>query len=510
MRTTIAITLLLLGLFSATAQDFMLVHKSDTILKYPVSPGVTTADIKSNTFHAVYDKNRSLYIVEDNKLHFSKADIIVNPFNATDNKIKKQLDNYAINMLIDYNENQDNLLVSPLSASTLYSMVSNFTDEQTMRLYLKNMGLEKFSIDQVNSCCVKLNEKIRKMSVKSLEMDEDETGKFIMENSVWLRQNDTIYNSFLNVSDGYNVNVKGIDLATGAGVMEATQSIRNMMQGESYDLERNSWDNVSSIVTSAMDFQYAWGNSVTDDWGMTFDNIDGTQTTCDFIYSDYDTPFGQFDNFDILEMPYYGNGNDNFSTYIVLPHEEVNLTQCLNDLKELGMDHYIDQMALPDEYTQLDIEIPMFKCEGVFGLNSQKQDIPYDIRQLYISNLPDVSPNGFKLDDIYQAYSIQFDQYGTSVKTETTEVIIDDDPGGTVITTGEEEIDPDDEPGGTNEPEIMVVDFHAVRPFAVFIKDKSTNFIAYACYINNLENVAVRNETQKHLAAGHVKHRTRK
>ncbi len=468
------------------AQDYLLVHTKDSILKYEVSPEATV-EFKNDFKTTKFDDKHSIYVVEGGKEQFKKTEFINEPTNDTDDNIRKHLDNYAVDMLIDYSQNKDNLLVSPLSASTLYSMVSNFTDTVTLKLYLKNMGLEKFTVKEVNSCCVKLNEKLRKVTEISNENYINRPGRFVVENSMWLRQNDTIYNSFLDVADAYNVTVKGIDFSTGAGVLEATQNIRDMMKDETFNLERNSWDNVSSIVTSAMDFQYSWGPSVGSENGkVTFDNADGTETQCYMISSSESMPFAMFDNFDMLEMPYNSNGNENFSTYFVLPREFSSLEQALADIQEMGMDQCISKLKIhKDRYKELkemDILIPKFKCEGVFGLNSQKESVSYDIRQLYLSNLPDVSPNGFSLDDIYQAYSIQLDEHGTSVKTQTVDVVPwKPEWAASGEPTGEQEIELEE-----RFPDI--IEFYAVRPFAVFIKDKDLNFIAYACCINNMKN----------------------
>ena len=305
MKKLFAIVLILAGAGQICAQDYLLIHTKDSILKFEVSPEATV-EFNNTVKTAKFDTNHSIFVVEGGKKQFKKDDIVNKPTNDTDDVIKKQLGNYAVDMLIDYSQNKDNLLVSPLSASTLYSMVSNFTDTVTLKLYLKNMGLEKFTIGQVNSCCVKLNEKLRKVTENSLENYEDRPGRFIVENSMWLRQNDTIYNSFLDVADAYNVKVKGIDLSNANGVREATQSIREMMKDETFNIERNSWDNVSSIVTSAMDFKYAWGPNVESENGkVTFDNADGTSTDCDMISSSDAMPFAMFDNFDMLEMVFF-------------------------------------------------------------------------------------------------------------------------------------------------------------------------------------------------------------
>ena len=73
------------------------------------------------------------------------------------------------------------------------------------------------------------------------------------------------------------------------------------------------------------------------------------------------------------------------------------------------------------------------------------------------------------------------DETGTSVKTQTIDMeTYEPDNGGDDLVGDTEEvgIDVDDY------PETFV--FHVNRPFAVFIKDKDKNFIAFACCINDL------------------------
>lgn len=72
--------------------------------------------------------------------------------------INSALENYSVTMLIDYSKNtKKNTLLSPMSATLLYSMISNLMDDTSGSQLQKQFGHAKFKSDDVNSYCRKLN-----------------------------------------------------------------------------------------------------------------------------------------------------------------------------------------------------------------------------------------------------------------------------------------------------------------------------------------------------------------
>ena len=412
MKKSFAITLFMfLGGAFAHAQDYILVHSKENIKKYEISTESTVEFKEDEAPTVVYNQDHSVFIAEGGKEVFSEADLEdPGPSAEIDKDILRCLDNYALDMLIQYSHQSNNILVSPLSATMLYSMVSNFTDQETMTNILNCMGLEQFTIEQVNKCCLRLNSKLRDVTQYSQDYYQNKPGRFIMENNMWLQKNDTIYNSFLKVADAYNVNVRGIDSMTAEDIISEAQDINILLEDGTYNLERPSWDNVSSIVTSSMDFQYAWGASAyvsgnDDNNHVTFDNVEVEQGDVFFEAFTFDTsedplPFVISNKFDILEMEYNRNGNERFSTYVFLPHEDVSLEECLTEVRRLGIDRCLDEVRIQKDSSghifSMDIAIPKFKMEGVWGLNSSNDDIPFDARQFFLTDIPEASPSNKK------------------------------------------------------------------------------------------------------------------
>ena len=101
-----------------------------------------------------YSQELRLYILENDTVAYSQMDVNAKLTDAECN-IGKKLSEYAVKMLVDYEQaDEENTVLSPLSATTLYSMMANFTEDNvgnSENCYKEEMGVANVSTDQLNS-----------------------------------------------------------------------------------------------------------------------------------------------------------------------------------------------------------------------------------------------------------------------------------------------------------------------------------------------------------------------
>lgn len=418
---------------------------------------------EEETVVGTYSTDYGLYIIDDSDDVNVNADDVTAEFNAVEMQIGKKLGDNAVSMLLDYGEDKKNIVVSPLNATILYSMMANFTDERKANTFHQGMGIDGFSIGDVNSYCQKVIYK------NEHAKDSQNENSLTIENCIWIRANESVYKSFMDMTKSYDVNVKGISFSSGSETEQMKSALMSKMSNDYSGLNRNTWDGVKSVITSSMTLKKEWSEKMNVIQGTEyeFENADGSISNYTMLKKQRKANYADFESFSILEIPC---SDIDYSMFVVYPHSTDLLNKSLQEIQQMGMGQCISLMR----EKVVDIEIPKFKYEGVTELNSQKNTVT-KIQKMYQVNMPKVSPKGFSLDNIYQACSIELTETGTYVKAQSTV------PGTTI--TSQPYIG--STPGGSS-PSVEVLSFHVNHPFAIFIRSSKTGSIPYACCMKKL------------------------
>lgn len=406
-----------------------------------------------------YDSNYGLYVIDDGQDIYEKGDSY-SAFNDTEEMIGKALNDYAVRMLIDYGNDNDNALLSPISASVLYSMMANFTDDNASNSFQEGMGISNYSMRDINSYC-------RKLMYRENTSGENLT----IQNNIWINNNSSVYNSFLSMAKMYKAKVKGIEFGSTAGNTAMNNSIGNKMKNVDIS-KKSSWDGVNMAVTSSMYLEKKWKKKMTvSSTKYEFVNIDGSIYEGKMLISTQYARYANYHNFDILEIPYEGA---DYCLYIVYPHESGLLKQSLQELNTVGFVTCINTM----KEEKVDIRIPKFKCEGLIDLNPSGKAAKTEIKNLFQTKLPKVSPSGFSLSDVYQACSMELNQEGMSVSVESSGIEVDiSEFIGTTPGSGSSSETPKSK------------EFLINHPFAIFFRSSKLGVIVYGSCIKNINNI---------------------
>ena len=454
--------------------------------------------IEKPGYDSIYNKDISLYVVDNDTIAYSNND---KEKKLTDNEVRigQSLSEYAVKMRIDYGQaNTENSIMSPLCATTLYSMMANFTSTgkaDNNNEYKKEININGSTTEELNS----YHRKIKDL-VKSSKVDEKSETECSVKNNIYIKEGSTIYRSFLSTSKSYGVAVKGIGL-NATGVSEINNSIRKHTGDSNIGISSNNSNNSNSIISSSLSFKQLWKESFyMDSLSCRFKPEGEDSIICKALVASRLMHFANFSSFDMIEIPY----KEKYSMYVMLPSQKSTLSKSLSDLYKAGLHkcitwvsdssrtyHYesiVDEIDTLKSDTIVNLYLPLFKHSATMELNSPS--VSSNKKGLYETNLPSVSPNGFKLGNIYQSCQLEITRDGTSATVESTAeiqhlaltttinhnfIII----GGIVEQPG----------GGQRRPKVIketvTIPCHIDRPFAIFIRDNETGAIPFsACIIN--------------------------
>ena len=404
--------------------------------------------------HSTYDSSRNLMLIEDDTIPYNPEDY-KQPFSSNERAIADKLSQYSVDLLEQYGSD-DNLIVSPVCVSLVHSMAANFEKDASENSYKKSLGLDE-EMEMVNSYSRKV------IDYADTYKSTDKDSAYSMSNKIWIESNLPIYRSFISVANFYKINAKGVDFNDERAVAAMGKQI-----DESDDSKWTSQDFLhvaKSFVSSSISFTQKWGVGFEERIGwLTFHNANGTTSDAlTFISTAGMLQFYETSTFYMVQIPY---NDKRFAMFLVIPKSADGFDEALEAVQVQGLSNCISKME--ERYMllgmpKLDIETDVF-----YG---KIERVGIDRRKLYATALSNVSPAGFRLDDIYQSCRLHIDEKGTAAKAISHEMPI-------IIRPSVETNTP---PGGE-----IPLTIWADVPFMMFIRENTLGTILFSSSIKKL------------------------
>lgn len=458
-------------------------------------------------YDSAYNASCGLYVIDNDTISYNLQDYN-SPLNSEEKMICKFLNEYAGKLLADYSgTNSENTMLSPFSASMLYSLMANFTDEQkNYNAFKESMGISSANNKDINSFFRKYLNK----SCQPSKFDANEE-QLSFDSNLWMDKKSAVYKSFLSTAKYYDFGVKGVDLERESSIDAINNFVNAKIGSNDALINKSSIEYSKPLVTASMTFKGEWEEKFVVDSAQTnlFENINGSKTHCKVFRSTRKGRYSNFDTFDMIEIPYKGGV---YSMFIVLPHTADGLSGSLTELQKQGVVRCMDLVSdttrtYHGEYliprdtitnygsytvvdtlitdTIFDIRIPKFKLCASTGLNPKNIVGNSATKLMYQTNLPKVSPNGYSLSNVFQSCSFEINELSTSASSDGFITVI-----GTYTGNSKYSIDPGPFEGtipkGRIIKETVVVPYHVLHPFAVFIRENQIGTIPFACSIKTL------------------------
>ncbi|MCM1355490.1 MAG: serpin family protein [Staphylococcus sp.] len=377
-----------------------------------------------------------------------RKDINLNP---TELEIVKANTSIGLNMLsyFDGNSEEDNFMVSPLSAQFVMGMLANGAQGKTLDEITAAMGTN--SIDELNDLCKRLLTELPKADKKTTLRSA---------NSAWFNKGYNVLPSYSKaIADFYSADASMIDLTT----VESMKMINDWCSSHTDGMipsviTKPYSQEIRFVLLNALYFKGEWSSpfSVDQTANKDFNNADGSVVKTLTMCKSLSAPYYNHPDFELARLTY---GNGAYAMTIVLPSKQSSLTKAL-----AALDGSVWAEWKSSRKTfELKLEFPKFKIATTTEINRYLQSL--GIKEVYCSDadLSAMTDRPAFLSTVDQYTAIEVDEKGTVAS---------------VVTKGEG-LD-----GANFDP--IVVDFHIDRPFAFVIEETSTGSILFVGRVNKL------------------------
>ena len=377
------------------------------------------------------------------------------PLTRTEQEMVKASNGFAIDFFRNINADENgNVLVSPLSLSSLLAMTNNGAEGNTEAELLKALGFENQNAEEVNAYYKNL--------VNGL-LTADETTKIGWGNSMWINKahaNEVKPTFKETISKEF-----GAELYTLAFDKKALDKINDWSYRKTNGCVTEILDELSpnaiSVLMNALYFKGIWKDPFEkkNTKSGNFWNH-GKQVFTKFMCQkmmEIDYYASEAEGVQLIELPY---GNEAFSMVVVLPNEGVEINDCIQGLTAEKWQNWMGNTA----NKIVNVELPKFKGEFTYEENLKAALQSMGIKDLFNADKCDLSgiAEGIYVGKIKQNTFIEVNEEGTEAAAVTVEEMI--------FSSGQEP---------------LTIDFIANRPFIYAIKEKSTNAILFMGKVTN-------------------------
>ena len=357
----------------------------------------------------------------------------------------------ALNMLKYFavNSENDNFMVSPLSAQFCLGMLANGASGNTLKEFVTELNVT--SLSELNSLNQRLSTELPKVDKKTA---------FRNANSMWLNKDFQVLPDYsLILSKVYNADATSLDLTTMSAVNKINRWCSDKTNGMiSKIFSEPLSDQVDMLLINALYFKGEWSEPF--EKGNTsdkeFTNADGSKVKVPMMQDSQTIRCLRSTDHYMFSLNY---GNEAYRMIVILPYEGYNLGGVL---ESFSMDDWA-KWKREGQVMECSLWMPKFKIDTDLRLNDFLLYLGIkDAFNPTNADFSNLSQKNVLLSDVWQLTSIEVDEKGTEAAAVTIGGIMDSLPIG-----------PD-------------MEIHVDRPFAFLIEETSTGAVLFAGRINKM------------------------
>ncbi len=249
-----------------------------------------------------------------------------------DNKFGLEL----FQLLNEEEEEDKNLMMSPLSVSLALAMAYNGAEGNTQEQMEEMLHKIGMTPDEINQSYKSL--------VKALE-SHDPKVELSIANAIFYHQAYHIKDDFISTNQSYyNAEVEDLDFSNTSATLEKVNGwVKNKTRDKIEKIiEQVSPYDVMYLINAIYfngEWTYSFDKDDTDD--RVFFLKDGSDIKVPTMFIKEDFNYLNTDKFELLEMPY---GGEKYSMLIFLPHENFSTDDVIQDLNPSNMQGWISNM----------------------------------------------------------------------------------------------------------------------------------------------------------------------
>ncbi|WP_319478994.1 serpin family protein [uncultured Draconibacterium sp.] len=355
--------------------------------------------------------------------------------------------------IYDWEEDADNIMVSPLSVSLALAMTYNGASGETKTAIEETLKVYGLSPDEINESYASLVAALQSLDPKVI---------LEIANAIYYRDGFPVEDDFVTTNQNYyDAEVEALDF----GSPQAVNTINDWVADKTHDKIDKIIDNISGdhvmFLLNAIYFKGIWQSEFEEDEtkDLPFYLQDGSTVQVPTMQKNESLPYYSNNVFRAIKLAY---GAGNYNMIVFLPQEENSLENIVN---ELGVDSWKNWMESFTDTVNIDLKLPRLKYKYEITLNDVLADMGMGVAFGDGADFTGINKGGgLKIDYVKHKTFIEVNEKGTEAAAVTIVAIV-------VTSVG---------------PQNM--QFNVNRPFLYAITEKDTDAILFMGTVKNPES----------------------
>ena len=350
-------------------------------------------------------------------------------------------------------ETEDNLMLSPLSASTALTMLLNGCESETYDQLKNTLAYpDGMDIQEINETY--------KMLIKQL-LEADPQVKMSLANAAFYREQFIVKQSYKDIlTQDFMANVQALDFNQPSALNTINQWASDNTNGKIPEVLNSISSDAVMFLMNALyfkgDWTYQFDKNKTAPSSFFLEN--GNQIQVDMMKGSIGSKRTTLSGAAIIEMPY---GRTNFSMVVMVPNNSI--SEFVSNLDASVWNEITTSLDRQNEWSEFDVMMPKFKFSNEKYLNVQLQSMGMnDAFSPTKADLSGISNANIYVSFVKQNTFVEVNEEGTEAAAVTTV--------GITLTS-------------------LSQNFPVNKPFVFAIRERTTNTLMFLGKVMNpLEN----------------------
>lgn len=350
------------------------------------------------------------------------------------------------------NSNEENIILSPLSASMLIGMLMNGADGETLEQIQEMLGFDdEASIEEINAYYRQLIDVLPAL---------DQYTTVRLANGIWAAERFPVFAEYIEAcKKSFDAEAKNVPTFTDQKVIDdinrfAAQHTNNLIK-KIIDPSMVDGNTVMALA-NALYFKAKWQDKFKR--GQTkpqkFTTLAGNEIQIDMLHRTAEMKYGESEDYQLVELPYKGG---KYCADIILPAEGLDIRRWIQELDAERWQQMMSNTSGPE----IELALPKFALKYDRKLNTDLQALGMTDAFGIKANFSHLSSQETYVDLIRQSCFMQFDEDGTEAAAVTIGIV---------------------QPKAADIPEKY---FIADRPFVLIIRERDYGTILFTAIIGH-------------------------
>ena len=358
---------------------------------------------------------------------------------------------------------EKSLVMSPFSLQQLLSLLGNGADGKARHILSQMLNITPNQISDLNTYNKKITKNIttpqKQITIKN-------------SNALWVQHSFPVYRTFLADSRNYyDADIKAVNFRSADAAITINQWCSEKTNGLINEILPEKPLEYEAILANALYFKGDWYQEFNEVYTIEddFKNMDGSTTKAQLMRTCDCYQYASTNHYDLLSLP-FGIGHvrqdgifvpiNKFAMIICLPHENIQLQDCIDKLSAESWQQDISEMKVQYVY----LKLPKYETKFHLDIKEVLNKMGYASLFNGSANYSRLSPHNLMLSNILQDGSLRMDENGCEAAAITR---------GVMVGAG-----PEDPP----EP----IPFFVNRPFIFAIQENKTQNILFLGAVKHL------------------------